>query len=91
VIERERLSHCTVRLTVVVCVKLPDVSLTVIVDVPAGVPVGVWAQPAMPTAAIRTTATHRAGFRRVPRRVLRIFASMNSSMALTNVHRRLNV
>ena len=89
--DSKRSCHCTVKVTVVVCVKLPDVSLTVIVEVPAGVPVGAWAQPTIPTAAISATATYSAGLRRAARPVLHVFASMNSSMALAKVHRRMNV
>ena len=32
--------YCTVNVTVVVCTSEPDVAVTVIIDVPAGVPVG---------------------------------------------------
>jgi len=60
---------------VVVCDKLPDVAVTVIVEVPAGVPVGVFVQPAIPTAAISTIATNSAGASCRLRFVLRIFNS----------------
>lgn len=49
--------YCTVSVTVVLCDSEPDVAVTVMVEVPAGVPVGVFVQPTIPTAAISTTAT----------------------------------
>ncbi len=38
-------------MTVVVCVKVPEVAVTVIVEVPAGVPVAILLHPATPNAA----------------------------------------
>jgi hypothetical protein len=61
--------YCTVNVTVVVCTSEPDVAVTVIVDVPAGVPVGgggveLLPHPAMVIASSAATVMNVAGAKR---------------------------
>lgn len=63
--------YCTVSVTVVVCTSDPDAALTVIVDVPAGVPVGGGGvivppppHPAMVMASRSASVTNIAGAKR---------------------------
>jgi len=47
--------YCTVSVTVVVCVKVPEVAVTVIVEVPAGVPAFcAWQPDANPARPIKS-------------------------------------
>jgi hypothetical protein len=61
--------YCTVNVTVVVCTSEPDVAVTVIVDVPAGVPVGgggveLPPHPAMVIASSAASVMNLAGAKR---------------------------
>ena len=63
-------SYCTVSVTVVVCTSDPDVAVTVIVDVPAGVPLAAELHPVTPMARSSATVTNIAGVSRRLRPVL---------------------